>query len=234
MKKSTRLISILTTMLCTVLFGGFSARAATVDVTMTARYWSLNKSISAPATAKPATTPKATPTPEATATPKATTTPKATATPKASATPKATAKPAATPAPAGNTGNANVSADEQYMLRLINEERTKAGLSALTTDAIAQKAARIKAQDMLDNNYFAHTSPTYGSASQLMQTLGSPVRAVGENIAKNSTVLKAHVSFMNSDGHKRNILGSGYTHVGIGIVYDKNGFVTICEIFLRK
>ncbi|WP_349409702.1 CAP domain-containing protein [Pseudalkalibacillus sp. SCS-8] len=111
-----------------------------------------------------------------------------------------------------------LTADEQQMLNLVNEERQKAGLAPLKADPELTKMARVKSQDMIDNNYFSHNSPTYGSPFEMMDQFGIEYNTAGENIAGNSSVQGAHTSLMNSDGHRANILGSQYTKIGIGIV----------------
>ncbi len=104
------------------------------------------------------------------------------------------------------------------MIQLVNQERQKAGVSPLTIDPELSRVARIKSQDMKDNGYFSHTSPTYGSPFDMMKSFGITYRTAGENIALNSSVEGAHTSLMNSEGHRENIMNSSFTHIGIGIV----------------
>lgn len=112
----------------------------------------------------------------------------------------------------------NVTAEEKEMVELINAERKKQGLQPLTINNEMTKVARLKVKDMIDNNYFSHQSPTYGSPFDMLKKYGISYRTAGENIAGNQTVQKAHTSLMNSTGHRANILNSQYTEVGIGIV----------------
>jgi uncharacterized YkwD family protein len=79
------------------------------------------------------------------------------------------------------------------------------------------KIARIKSQDMINNNYFSHNSPKYGSPFDMMKAFGINYVHAGENIAGNQTVQAAHTALMNSPGHRKNILSTDYTHIGIGI-----------------
>lgn len=111
-----------------------------------------------------------------------------------------------------------LTAEEQQMLNLVNTERQKSGLKPLKANLELTKVARVKAKDMIDKGYFDHNSPTYGSPFDMMEQFGISYRTAGENLAGNQTVEKAHTSLMNSDGHRANILNSGYTEVGIGIV----------------
>ncbi|GAB6181534.1 hypothetical protein JCM14036_28530 [Desulfotomaculum defluvii] len=117
------------------------------------------------------------------------------------------------------TQQMNVSVeDEQAMLNLINKERVAAGLKPLAYDAKLTELARMKAQDMITNNYFSHTSPTYGSPFDMMKKYGVVYHYAGENLAGAADVNTAHVNLMNSPGHKANILKAEYTKVGIGVV----------------
>jgi len=113
---------------------------------------------------------------------------------------------------------AGLTADEQKMLDLINAERKKAGLSPLAIDMRLVKISRLKSKDMIDNNYFSHTSPTYGSPFDALKANGITYRYAGENLAGAATVEKAHTNLMNSPGHRANILNPNFNYVGIGIV----------------
>ncbi len=98
-------------------------------------------------------------------------------------------------------------------------ERAKNGLKPLTSDWELSRVARYKSQDMKDNKYFSHTSPVYGSPFQMMKSFGISYRSAGENIARGQTTPKAVVNaWMNSQGHRANILNSSYTHIGVGYV----------------
>ncbi|NME97019.1 CAP domain-containing protein [Aneurinibacillus aneurinilyticus] len=138
---------------------------------------------------------------------------------------KPATKPAQKPAPtqaqapvASKPTTEGLTADEKQMFDLVNQERAKQGLAPLKVNMELQKLARLKAKDMIDKNYFSHQSPTYGSPFDMMKRYGVQYRTAGENIAGNSSVQGAHTSLMNSDGHRRNILNSAFTEVGIGIV----------------
>lgn len=108
--------------------------------------------------------------------------------------------------------------DEQQMLNLVNQERIKRGLAPLQVDLELVKLARMKSQDMIDNNYFSHSSPTYGSPFTMMNNAGIVYGAAGENLAGASSATSAHTNLMNSSGHRANILNEKFTHIGIGIV----------------
>ena len=108
---------------------------------------------------------------------------------------------------------------EKEVVRLVNVERTKNGLKPLTYDWELSRVARIKSQDMKDNKYFSHTSPTYGSPFQMMKSFGITYRSAGENIARGQATPQAVVNaWMNSSGHRANILNSSFTHIGVGYI----------------
>ncbi len=115
----------------------------------------------------------------------------------------------------------SVTAYEQEVIRLVNEIRAQNGLKALTYDWELGRVARYKSQDMKDNKYFSHTSPVYGSPFQMMKSFGISYRSAGENIAKGQATPQAVVNaWMNSSGHRANILNSSFTHIGVGYVAD--------------
>ncbi|TFE04004.1 S-layer homology domain-containing protein [Jeotgalibacillus salarius] len=106
---------------------------------------------------------------------------------------------------------------EREILRLVNVERSKAGLQPLIFKPEMQFLANIKSKDMADNNYFDHNSPTYGRPAEMVAYFGYPWTYVGENIAAGYTTAQAVVTgWMESPGHRDNILHEGYTHIGIG------------------
>lgn len=129
-----------------------------------------------------------------------------------------TSTPTQQTTPQTQTTSAGLTAAEQQMLNLVNQERAKAGLNPLQADAQLTKLARMKSQDMINKGYFSHNSPTYGSPFDMMKAYGVSYRTAGENIAGNQSVQAAHTALMNSSGHRANILNANYTHVGIGIV----------------
>lgn len=124
----------------------------------------------------------------------------------------------ASEAPKSDAAAGQLTADEKQMVDKVNQEREKAGVKPLQVDMEMTKMARVKAQDMIDNNYFDHNSPKYGSPFDMMKKFGIDYKTAGENIAGNSSVDGAHTSLMNSQGHRENILKGEYTKVGIGIV----------------
>jgi uncharacterized YkwD family protein len=102
---------------------------------------------------------------------------------------------------------------------LVNEQRAANGLAPLTLNEKLSNAARAKSQDMHDNNYFDHNSPTYGSPFQMLTSFGISYRAAGENIAMGYATPEAVVTaWMNSTGHRANILNASYTQIGVGYV----------------
>lgn len=115
-----------------------------------------------------------------------------------------------------NVGNMN--SDESEVFALINKQRTSNGLTSLKIDSEIQRVARIKAEDMVANNYFSHQSPTYGSPFDMLRNFKISYRTAGENIAANSSNSGAVNAWMNSSGHRANILNSNFNYTGIGVV----------------
>lgn len=116
----------------------------------------------------------------------------------------------------------SVTSYEKEVVRLVNEIRRENGLNPLTEDWELSRVARYKSQDMLDNKYFSHTSPVYGSPFTMIKNFGLSYRSAAENIAKGQSTPKAVVNaWMNSSGHRANILNASYKKIGVG--YVKNG-----------
>lgn len=115
------------------------------------------------------------------------------------------------------TGSA--SSLERQVAALVNQERAAYGLPALTLSMQLCDGARLKSQDMQKNRYFDHNSPTYGTPFEMMRSLGITYAAAGENIAMGFSTAEAVVNaWMNSPGHRANILSENYTHIGVGYV----------------
>ncbi|MED3512717.1 CAP domain-containing protein [Bacillus subtilis] len=113
----------------------------------------------------------------------------------------------------------SVSAYEKKVVELTNAERQKQGLKPLQIDETLSKSARAKSQDMKDKNYFDHQSPTYGSPFDMMKSFGISYKTAGENIAKGQKTPEEVVkAWMNSEGHRKNILNPNFTHIGVGYV----------------
>ncbi|QOR68920.1 hypothetical protein IM538_12700 [Cytobacillus suaedae] len=115
-----------------------------------------------------------------------------------------------------------ISQAEQKVIDLTNAERRKAGLPDLKADTSLSNVAREKSNDMQKNNYFSHTSPTYGSPFDMMRDFGVSYKTAGENIAQGQQTPEQVVqAWMNSEGHRKNILSKDFTHIGVG--YQQSG-----------
>ena len=130
--------------------------------------------------------------------------------------------------------NTALTAQEQEMLNLVNQVRAQNGAGALQADPQVTNCARVKSQDMIDNNYFSHNSPKYGSPFDMMKSFGIGYVAAAENIAGNQTVQKAHEALMNSPGHRKNILNPEFTHIGIGIKKGGSYGNMFTQMFISK
>ncbi len=110
-----------------------------------------------------------------------------------------------------------VRAYEQEVVRLVNAQRAQNGLKPLAENWELSRVARYKSADMASRRYFSHESPTYGSPYQMMRSFGISFRSAGENIAYGQRTPAAVVgAWMNSSGHRANILSSSYTQIGVG------------------
>jgi uncharacterized YkwD family protein len=159
-------------------------------------------------------------------------------------TPAAPAKPSGTAAPAkpsgtvtgakAPTGTGTLSSQGSRILQLANAERAKVGAPALKSNTELNKLATMKSQDMVENNYFSHQSPTYGSPFDMMKTYGVSYMYAGENLAINSDADKAHNAWMGSEGHKKNLLNPDFTEIGIGLYPKGNGSYAYTQMFIGK
>lgn len=143
-------------------------------------------------------------------------------------------EPAKAPAqePAAAPVSSAVSAYEQKVVELTNQERAKNGLKPLALDTELSKVAREKSRDMQSKGYFSHTSPTYGSPFDMMKKFGISYRSAGENFAMGQRTPEEVVNaWMNSSGHRANILNSSYTHIGVGHVATGNYWT---QMFIGK
>jgi uncharacterized YkwD family protein len=153
---------------------------------------------------------------------------------KPTPTPTPKQNPSPTPAPAPTPkSNPNISDEKQRMINLINSERAKVGLAPLKADVKVQEVAQVKAGDMAKNNYFSHTSPTYGSPFDMLRKFGVTFSAAAENIALNSSVEAAHSALMASEGHRKNILNPIYNTIGIGITESSRGKIFV-QMFTKS
>lgn len=118
-----------------------------------------------------------------------------------------------------STEPVDLSTYEQQLLDLVNSARASEGKAPLEYDPHVAKVAQLKAQDLLTSNYFDHVSPTYGGPSEMLTQFGINWTASGENIAAGQlTVDEVHEGWMNSPGHRENIMGEMFTHIGFGFV----------------
>lgn len=146
----------------------------------------------------------------------------------AETTTKATA-PIATAVPSAEYGTM-----EQQVVALVNKERAANGLAELNVNYSLAGVAETKAEDLRDQNYFAHQSPTYGSPFEMMEQFSIRFSTAGENLARGQRTPEEVVEdWMESPGHKANILNSDYTEIGVGYVKANNGYAYWVQHFIR-
>lgn len=123
---------------------------------------------------------------------------------------------------------------ELKVVDLVNKQRAYAGLQLLTNNWQLERVARYKAADMANKGYFSHTSPTYGSPFTMMQNFGISFSAAGENIAIGQmTPEDVMNAWMNSPGHRANILSPSYTVIGVGYATNSNGVPYWSQMFIK-
>ncbi|WP_425058939.1 hypothetical protein SCACP_35890 [Sporomusa carbonis] len=133
------------------------------------------------------------------------------------------------------TGSGTVSASgEQQAVSLLNKDRAANGLPALKVNSQLTRLAENYAQDMIKRGYFSHYNPEGQSPFDRMNQAGISYKTAGENLAINTSVAAAETAFMNSSGHRANILNASYTEVGIGVVQSPNGSVYVVQEFIGK
>lgn len=131
-------------------------------------------------------------------------------------------------------GSGTMSSDESRILQLVNAERAKTGAKPLSSNSSCTKLARMKSQDMVNNNYFSHQSPTYGSPFDMLKANNVSYMSAGENIAMNQSADAAFKAWMNSEGHRKNILNPNFTDLGVGIAPKGNGSYIYTQLFIGK
>lgn len=120
------------------------------------------------------------------------------------------------------------------IVKLVNAERSKAGLPALTKNSDLCRVARLKSEDMIARGYFAHTSPTYGSPFDMMESFGFRFTAAAENIAYGQrTPADVMRAWMNSPGHRSNILSANVSEIGVGVAANPSGVLYWTQMFIR-
>lgn len=206
------------------LFGNESRDAADRTSQATPETDRIPETTEAPKTAE---VPKETEAPKTAEVPKATEAPQTVETPQQAETPKETEAPRETELPENTAGSSALPmAEAEAVLALVNRERSAAGLAPLTLDTDLCRVATAKAEDMQKNNYFSHTSPTYGSPFDMMKRFGISYRSAGENIAMGyRTADSVMEGWMNSDGHRANILNPSFTKLGVGYCAEGNYWV---------
>lgn len=155
----------------------------------------------------------------------------ATLTPSTNTNSTQTNKPKTTP----STTSEQLSVVEKEVVHLVNIEREKRGLQPLTISPQISDIARKKSNDMKIHNYFDHQSPTYGSPFEMLQQFGVSYSSAGENIAAGQqTAQEVMNGWMNSEGHRANILNPSFTHIGVGTVTGGNYGIYWTQLFISK
>ena len=121
---------------------------------------------------------------------------------------------------------------EREAANLVNQARANEGLSPLRLDERLSNIARHKSRDMMDRQYFSHESPVYGNPFEMLTSFGVKYRRAGENIAKGQqTAARVVSAWLKSPGHRDNILDPSYNLLGMGLVWDKQGYSYWTQLF---
>lgn len=129
----------------------------------------------------------------------------------------------------------NIKKIEHKVVNLTNQERAKYGLEPLRPNWQVARMARYKSKDMRDQRYFSHQSPTYGSPFEMMESFNISYRSAAENIAMGQQTPEQVVrDWMNSEGHRRNILSRDVTQIGVGYAQGGSGNHYWTQMFIRK
>lgn len=149
--------------------------------------------------------------------------------------PTTTSTPSQDNIPSTTNVPSDIKSLEAEVIRLVNIERTKAGIPALTSNDKISNVARIKSNDFIESNYFSHNSPTYGTPFEMLKSFGITFTAAAENIASGQgTAAQVMNSWMNSSGHRTNILNSTYNQIGVGVAKDSKGNMYWTQLFIKN
>ena len=133
----------------------------------------------------------------------------------------------------GSTGGTVTTTDADRILELVNSERNSRGLNGLTRNSKLDAAATVHADDMRTNGFFSHTGSDGGSVSERATAAGYAWTSIGENIAQGDLTPEAVMDlWMNSDGHRANILNDTFTELGVGI--NDSGSTLWVQVFGRQ
>lgn len=133
-----------------------------------------------------------------------------------------------------NVSDVNLTSDESQLLSIINAEREKNNLPILQIDENLQNVAKLKANDLVQQNYFSHISPTYGTPFDMLKSHNISYKTASENIAGNSDIKSAFDAWITSDSHKENILSNDYNYTGIAVVDSIAYGKIIVELFVGR
>ena len=122
-------------------------------------------------------------------------------------------------------------AKNRYELVIMTARRARQIASG---DKALTNVAQIKADDMVKNNYFSHTSSSYGSPFEMMQGFGISYKSAGENIAGNPSITDAVNSWLASSTHKTNLLSKNFNYIGIGLTKSNTYGYIIVAMFIQK
>lgn len=158
----------------------------------------------------------------------------ATGTPTKTSPAPSSSTPSSPASSGSSSSSSSLLAAEQQAVKLMNADRNANGLPSLRVDSRLVSLAENYAQDMINRKFFSHYNPEGLSPFDRMKQAGISYSYAGENLAINTNVDAAEKAFMNSSGHRANILNSHYTDIGIGVRYDSKGSAYVVQEFIAR
>ena len=212
-----------------IIIGGINAKPSASPTAVPTAAPTVTPAPSAEPTSEPTAIPTQAPSAEPTAVP----TQEPTAAPAQTPSAEPTAEPTATPSP--TTAPAGERAMEQEVLKLVNQARAENGLNPLSWADDLADIARAHSADMIERGFFSHTNPDGQSPFDRIKNNGISYRAAAENIAYGQPNAESVMnSWMNSAGHRANILNANLKEIGIGAVKNSNGIVYWTQVFVTR
>jgi uncharacterized protein YkwD len=123
---------------------------------------------------------------------------------------------------------------EERLVNLINEARRKQGARPLILWPPLVREARAHSTNMREAAFFGHHSKQRGTTEERLEQLPVSFKKAGENVAKATSVERAHAALMASPSHRNTLLEPTFTHLGVGVVVDAQSIVYVTEIFVQS
>lgn len=124
--------------------------------------------------------------------------------------------------------------DESLLFGLVNRTRTEQKRQPFTWDEKLNRIARLKAEDMVKNQYFSHNSPDYGTPFVMLKNMGILYKSASENIAVSNDLESTHQDMLKSTAHNANLTSFRYNKMGVGIASNSKGSKIVVQLFIEE